>query len=382
MAPLTKNPALKWTAPLVAAALAVGIPVAMSASASAEPPLPEKTAQELLVDVQALKNLPISGDVTTVANLGLPQLPGFAAPTVSDVSLGSLLTLASGTHTWRVWNDGAQASRVALLTGQSETDVIRNGSEVWVWSSADRHAVHSTLPDGADKGTHVPGNAPDGTPAELAGDLLKAIDPTTAVTVGRASHVAGRPAYELVLTPKQTGTKIGKITLALDSKTKVPLRVQVIAHDGTLAAEVAFTSVSFAKPDAGVFEFTPPSGTEVTEGPAGGTMPEAPAGTAPTEPPAGTEPKPTPTKPATSGAEPKVIGTGWTTIVVADPGPAPTDNTDGTVGALFDQLPQVSGSWGTGRLFDGSLVSVVLTDDGRVAAGAVTPDALYAALKG
>ena len=47
---------------------------------------------------------------------------------------------------------------------------------------------------------------------------------------------------------------------------------------------------------------------------------------------------------------------------------------------MVDRLPRVSGSWGSGRLLRGTLFSAVLTDDGRVAAGAVAPDALYSAL--
>ena len=47
---------------------------------------------------------------------------------------------------------------------------------------------------------------------------------------------------------------------------------------------------------------------------------------------------------------------------------------------MLDLLPKVSGAWGTGHLLEGTLFSAVLTDDGRVAVGAVTPQTLYAAL--
>ena len=53
---------------------------------------------------------------------------------------------------------------------------------------------------------------------------------------------------------------------------------------------------------------------------------------------------------------------------------------DGQVKAMLDLLPKVSGAWGTGHLLEGKLFSAVLTDDGRVAVGAVTPQTLYAAL--
>jgi hypothetical protein len=47
---------------------------------------------------------------------------------------------------------------------------------------------------------------------------------------------------------------------------------------------------------------------------------------------------------------------------------------------LLKSLPAVSGSWGSGHLLRSSLLSVVLTDDGRIAVGAVAPQMLYDAL--
>ena len=39
-----------------------------------------------------------------------------------------------------------------------------------------------------------------------------------------------------------------------------------------------------------------------------------------------------------------------------------------------------TGDWGSGRLLAGTAFSVVLTDDGRMAVGAVAPEKLYEAL--
>jgi hypothetical protein len=46
---------------------------------------------------------------------------------------------------------------------------------------------------------------------------------------------------------------------------------------------------------------------------------------------------------------------------------------------LLNALTPVSGTWGSGRLLDSKLLSVLVTNDGRVFAGAVDPSALYAA---
>ena len=48
-------------------------------------------------------------------------------------------------------------------------------------------------------------------------------------------------------------------------------------------------------------------------------------------------------------------------------------------GLSLDRLPTVSGSWGSGHVLTGKLFSLLLTDDGRVLVGAVSPDTLFRA---
>ena len=89
--------------------------------------------------------------------------------------------------------------------------------------------------------------------------------------------------------------------------------------------------------------------------------------------------------------KPKVVGTGWDSVVVATlPAGGPAGLTSPAKGSdrrgsaqlqlLLAPCPGSRARWGSGRLFQGTLFSAVLTDDGRVALGAVTPDKLYAAL--
>ena len=82
-----------------------------------------------------------------------------------------------------------------------------------------------------------------------------------------------------------------------------------------------------------------------------------------------------------AAVRPKVVGSGWTTVAVAS---VPSGSLSGsaTVRQVLKVLPKVSGTWGSGRLLRGTLFSAVLTDDGRVAIGAVAPDRLYTALAG
>jgi hypothetical protein len=83
------------------------------------------------------------------------------------------------------------------------------------------------------------------------------------------------------------------------------------------------------------------------------------------------------------------VGTGWTSVLVAK---LPADASSGqgsggssgagSLASVLRVLPKVSGTWGSGHLLQGTLFSALLTDDGRVAVGAVPPSELYAALAG
>ena len=368
------HPRSRWALPAAAVVVIGGIALAANQSASADPTLPHRSAAQLLSDVQQAKLSPISGTVVQTSNLGLPQLPGVSNDTGPAAGPATLASAVSGTHTWRLWYASPQQARVAMLGNMGESDIIRNGRDLWVWSSADKKATHATLPAHADKATPTPAHNPADlpkTPQEAADLALKALSPTTSVTTAGSAVVAGRDAYELVLAPKDSASLVRQVRIALDATRHVPLRVQVYStKTANPAFEVGFTSVDFAKPDASRFTFNPPPGTKVTESSLKAERPSA------------TEPKGA----SKAGQDLRVVGKGWTSVAVAT---LPKDTANGggqeqgsanQLEGMLKALPPVSGSWGSGHLLEGTLFSAVVTDDGRVAVGAVKPDALYAAL--
>lgn len=346
---------LRWGVPVVAAAAVVVVSTGVF-TAQAGPSLPPRTAGQLLVDLQGAEVAGLSGTVVQDSNLGLPQLPQTGSGGGSGAS--SLTSLLTGSHTLRVWYAGADKQRVALLGSLGETDVVRNGTDAWLWTSDTNSAEHLKVPAGK-AGGHAADQLPAGvTPQQAAEAALKALDPTTKVSTASASTVAGRDAYELVLAPKDDRALIGQVRLAVDAKTSVPLRVQVYPRNSSNgpAFQVGFTSVSFDVPGAAQFQFNPPPNAKVTEG-------ALPTGSKPSA------------KDRAAADRGKTVGTGWTTVAVL-PG---STATDGTASAFLDRLPRVSGSWGAGRLMTSTLVSALLTDDGRLIVGSVPPELLYAA---
>ena len=109
-----------------------------------------------------------------------------------------------------------------------------------------------------------PGTVP--TPEELADKLLAKLDASTDVTVGPDVQVAGRAAYNLVLTPASEVTLVESVAIAVDGASGLPLGVELKARGQSEPAfSVAFTSLNLDAPDASIFNFTPPPGATVKE---------------------------------------------------------------------------------------------------------------------
>ncbi|WP_310962576.1 LolA family protein [Nocardioides terrisoli] len=385
MTSLLQRPVTRWVAPLATAVLFIaGGSVVSALTSAAHADLAPRSAAQLLVDVEHAKLAGLSGTIVQNADLGLPALPTGAVSGLAG-SDSSMTALLSGTHTLRTWYAGPEHVRLALLGQLGESDLIRNGRDLWSWSSSSATrgtAEHWVLPTDSGSRHHAGGPALPGqalTPQQAAEKALSAISPSTTVTTNGTAVVANRPAYLLTLAPRTSKTLIESVQIAIDGRTHVPTRVQVYAN-GTKdpVFSVGFTSFDPSTPSMSVFGFNPPPGTKVTQGklsdlmPGGKVMKDHRA--------AGHTGTP---------LRPTVVGSDWSTVLVTHlPSKALAELTSpggkkaGPLGAVLAKLPEVHGTWGSGRLLAGTVFSALLTDDGRLAVGAVPPSQLYAALAG
>ena len=365
-----------WAVPAGAAALVVAVTVlpSVGGTADAADVLPDRSAEQLLADVAAAEVDGLSGTVVQTSRLGLPELPEG-----QGAEAGPLAALLGGSTTARVWYAGPERQRLAVRAGDfAERVYVRDGAEAWVWDSTERETTHLRLPAGSPDRRRDSGAAPALTPQDAAQALLEHVDPTTEVTVGRAATVAGRPAYELVLTPRDTETLVGSVRIAVDGEELVPLRVRVYGEGRSEAAvEVGFTDVSFEVPDADLFAFEPPAGAPVLEkdlsqaadghGPAGEPADRAHPGN--TVPAPGQRPGPEP------AALPALSGSGWSTVVTLPAAGAAGEDVPGLLASLTQPVEG-------GRALSSALLSVLLLDDGRVLAGAVPVEVLLETARG
>ncbi|MET7411850.1 LolA family protein [Streptomyces rubiginosohelvolus] len=393
-----RRKATRYIVPVAVAGVAAAtIGLVPALASSGDPDLPKISAQELIEKIAASDEEQLSGTFKISTDLGLP-LDGLAGSLVpggggGDKDAGAaapqdkLMELTSGTHTLRVAADGPERQKLSVLGDASEYSVIHNQGEVWAYDSKSDEVYHAEAPEGRDGGEHAE-KAPKGTegaaatPKDFAEKALAAAGDTTSVTVDGTAQVAGRDAYQLLIKPKQSGSTIGSVRIAVDAENGVPLKFTLSAASGGKAVvDAGFTKVDFAKPAASTFAFTPPKGAKVTEADEletgkderGAAQKALPGQLAELDGLAG------------EGGF-NVIGKGWTSIAeIKSPGgkglpEAGSGDMPAEAQGFLDALgDKVTGKFGSGTVFKTRLVNALLTDDGSVYVGAVTKDALVRA---
>jgi outer membrane lipoprotein-sorting protein len=379
----------RWAVPGTAVVVTAAAVAALQIpAAQASPNLPNRTPAQLLASISTdAKVPPMTGTVVETASLGLPQLPQTGNPT----SMASLLT---GSHTMKVYYQDSKHYRLSIPQPESETDVIADGSKLWLWNSTD-DSVTEFIPSAADQAKHVAPKLPQTplTPQQAANQVLAAVGKTTLVSVQANVMVAGEPSYQLVLAPKDSRSLVGKVVIAIDGKYGVPLRVQLYAKGATSPAfQVGYTALQWVAPAPANFSFTPPHGASVDVVNLKDQAKSASGST-----------------PDTTSAGFGSYGKSWLTVVAlpqkdlmqgfgttaGSSTPASSsgsqqntfsNNNQGVgvssqelLSALLGSAKPVSGSWGSGTLVTTSLVSILMTG-GEVYIGAVQPSVLYTAV--
>ncbi|MET8470088.1 DUF2092 domain-containing protein [Streptomyces sp. NPDC006422] len=385
----TRRKAVRYAVPVAVvgvAAATIGLVPALADSG--DPDLPDITARQLIEKIAKSDTEQLSGTVKISTDLGLPSLGGAAGGALgggekegaSSADPQSKLTeLASGSHTLRVAADGPDRQKLSVLDDASEYSVIHNGDDVWAYDSKSNEAYHAKQKAGADHGGHAK-KAPKGAPAtpkELTDAILEAGGDTTSFSVDGTSQVAGRDAYRLQIKPKQSGSTVGAVTVAVDAKTGTPLKFTLTpAGGGAAVVDAGFTKVDFAKPAASTFDFKPAKGMKVTEADERAKAPRHEGTAKPEELKAGRL------------DDLNVIGKGWTSIAELK---LPKEAAGLAAGKGSAEMPadaqkfldslgdKVKGKFGSGTVYSTRLVNVLVTEDGKAYAGAVTKSELVKA---
>ena len=337
--------------------------------ARAEPTLPERTAAEVADWAAGPHPQPRSGFLELRTDLGLGDFG-----TASGESGGSLVGLASGSNDARLWEDG-ENRRIALLQQLEETDWYRQGDVTYVWHSrrsrVTKVATPTTPGDASGLITSLAGGGTIESPDGMAQRFLSLRDQSTRLVLHDPTYVADRPVYQLGLIPETETSLVTEVTIGVDADTGLPLKVSVHTRSGTTAIESKFTSITYKKPAASNFAFRPPAEAVVTDGAkvsrerdfSGDWQKERDRERALEDVQSVTGVNETLLRLAT-------VGDGWNEVV------AVSGLSWWRVDDLGRTAKTVTGPYGSGKLLETPVFSLLILDSGRIVVGAVTPAGL------
>ena len=158
------------------------------------------------------------------------------------------------------WSDGGSL-RVELQGNSGDAQVVVHDGEFWAYDAASNQAWRGKLPP-EEKGEKKDHRVP--TVAQIEKRLQKALE-HVGVAGPDPGVEAGRPAYSVRATPRESGGLLGAVGLAWDSARGTPLRLGLYARGADEpVAELRATDVEYGPIDAGAFKIEPPPGADVT----------------------------------------------------------------------------------------------------------------------
>jgi outer membrane lipoprotein-sorting protein len=392
----------RWVPAVLAPVLVAGSVFGFSVQANASIDLPDKSASQILQMINTNPDIAFSGRIVKKASMGLPPMnivPDISQSMIDEMAkkmpkemsdflpkasaqgeLALALEFFAGTHTANLYVDGVEKARLQVLDLLSERDYIRNGNELWSYDATKAIAQHSVVSDAevanAEAEARSLFNKNSGklpfdytSPAAVAEYVLNEAGKYSSITVASDIKIADRGAYQITITPKGNQSLVASATLSIDAATGLPLAARVMAvGQSTPAFEVAFETITFTKPAASNFEFTPPAGTRVQEV------------AAPTKADAlrelakATEGKKVPTEAEVeklANAKLEELATqGWSAVAVLPAAEVPAELRALQLNnSLYKELTKpVAG----GRVFSSALMNIFFADNGDVYAGSVT----------
>ena len=172
----------------------------------------------------------------------------------------ALMSGASG----RLWltNDGR--GRLELQSDAGDVQIVWNKDKVTAYDASSNTVYTFDLPAAT---TKSPATA-NGTVPSLTqiGNFLSKLGERADVSAAQPTDIAGRPAYNVKISPKHDGGLLGSAELAWDAEQGVPLRVAVYAQGSSKPVlALAATEVSYGSVPSSAVDVSPPAGAKVVD---------------------------------------------------------------------------------------------------------------------
>jgi outer membrane lipoprotein-sorting protein len=176
---------------------------------------------------------------------------------------GNASALMSGA-TGRLWltNDGR--GRLELQSDAGDVQIVWNKDKVTAYDASSNTAYTFNLPASATESSS-PANGAAPSLTQIT-DFLSNLGERADVSAAQPTDIAGRPAYNVTISPKHDGGLLGSAELAWDAEQGVPLRVAVYAQGSSKPVlELTATDISYGSVPASAVDVSPPAGAKTMD---------------------------------------------------------------------------------------------------------------------
>jgi outer membrane lipoprotein-sorting protein len=236
-------------------AVAVGgtaIALAAGGGSGATPP-PKPLAQAIHDALAAPESAGITAKVSFTNRL-------FPSGSLLGGNASALMSGATG----RLWltNDGR--GRLELQSDAGDVQIVWNKDKVTAYDASSNTVYMFNLPA---KTPDSSSSANEAAPSlTQIGDFLSKLGESADVSAAQPTNVAGRPAYNVKISPKHDGGLLGSAELAWDAEQGVPLRAALYAQGSSKPVlELAATDISYGSVPSSAVDVSPPSGAKTVD---------------------------------------------------------------------------------------------------------------------
>jgi outer membrane lipoprotein-sorting protein len=159
-------------------------------------------------------------------------------------------------------NDGR--GRLELQSDAGDVQIVWNKDKVTAYDASSNTVYTFNLPASATESSS-PANGAAPSLTQIT-DFLSNLGERADVSAAQPTDIAGRPAYNVTISPKHDGGLLGSAELAWDAEQGVPLRVAVHAQGSSKPVlELTATDITYGSVPASAVDVSPPAGAKTVD---------------------------------------------------------------------------------------------------------------------
>jgi outer membrane lipoprotein-sorting protein len=237
----------------VVAVIAGGTALAVAAGAGGSKPPPKSLSVAIHDAVTAPAPQGVTADVTFTNHL------------IDAATLEGSDPLLSGA-TGRLWATPDGHFRVELqgTSGHPDAQVVYDGTSFWAYEPSSNTVYRGSVPQHKDSAGASEQHQPP-TLQKIEQALAK-LGTHATVSGAQPDNVGGQQAYDVRVSPKQSGGLLGGAALAWDAAHGVPLRIGLYARGQSApVVELSVTNISFGTIASDALTVSPPAGAKTVD---------------------------------------------------------------------------------------------------------------------